>query len=160
MLAADTAKLRGGTTVVGGMLAITILGVLLVPGFYVAVERLALTVGRAEARHLPWSLSDEGLAETARELKRRLALPTGALVHAVAPSDPLLAFDGVVESVFTTPCVWSDTDMLFYASYYDPAANGLSESMGMLRAEKGGKPKGEEDDAPSQEPMVEDPFKE
>jgi len=30
-----------GTTVVGGMLAITILGVLLVPGFYVAVERLA-----------------------------------------------------------------------------------------------------------------------
>jgi HAE1 family hydrophobic/amphiphilic exporter-1 len=30
-----------GTTVVGGMLAITVLGVLLVPGFYVAVERLA-----------------------------------------------------------------------------------------------------------------------
>jgi hydrophobe/amphiphile efflux-1 (HAE1) family protein len=30
-----------GTTVVGGMLAITILGVLLVPAFYVAVERLA-----------------------------------------------------------------------------------------------------------------------
>jgi HAE1 family hydrophobic/amphiphilic exporter-1 len=30
-----------GTTVVGGMLAITILGVLLVPAFYVAVEQLA-----------------------------------------------------------------------------------------------------------------------
>jgi HAE1 family hydrophobic/amphiphilic exporter-1 len=30
-----------GTTVVGGMLAVTILGVLLVPAFYVAVERLA-----------------------------------------------------------------------------------------------------------------------
>jgi hydrophobe/amphiphile efflux-1 (HAE1) family protein len=30
-----------GTTVVGGMLAITVLGVLLVPAFYVAVERLA-----------------------------------------------------------------------------------------------------------------------
>jgi len=30
-----------GTTVVGGMLAITILGVLMVPAFYVAVERLA-----------------------------------------------------------------------------------------------------------------------
>jgi hypothetical protein len=30
-----------GTTVVGGMLAITILGVLLVPAFYVAVEHLA-----------------------------------------------------------------------------------------------------------------------
>ena len=30
-----------GTTVVGGMLAITLLGVLLVPAFYVAVERLA-----------------------------------------------------------------------------------------------------------------------
>jgi len=30
-----------GTTVVGGMLAVTVLGVLLVPAFYVAVERLA-----------------------------------------------------------------------------------------------------------------------
>jgi Cu/Ag efflux pump CusA len=30
-----------GTTVVGGMLAVTLLGVLLVPVFYVAVERLA-----------------------------------------------------------------------------------------------------------------------
>jgi hydrophobe/amphiphile efflux-1 (HAE1) family protein len=30
-----------GTTVVGGMLAITLIGVVLVPGFYVAVERLA-----------------------------------------------------------------------------------------------------------------------
>jgi HAE1 family hydrophobic/amphiphilic exporter-1/multidrug efflux pump len=30
-----------GTTVVGGMLAITILGVILVPGFFVAIERLA-----------------------------------------------------------------------------------------------------------------------
>jgi HAE1 family hydrophobic/amphiphilic exporter-1 len=30
-----------GMTVVGGMLAITVLGVLLVPGFYVAIERLA-----------------------------------------------------------------------------------------------------------------------
>jgi multidrug efflux pump subunit AcrB len=29
-----------GTTVVGGMLAITVLGVLLVPAFYVVVERL------------------------------------------------------------------------------------------------------------------------
>ncbi len=30
-----------GTTVVGGMLAITVLGLILVPGFYVAIERLA-----------------------------------------------------------------------------------------------------------------------
>jgi len=30
-----------GTTVVGGMLAVTVIGVLLVPAFYVAVERLA-----------------------------------------------------------------------------------------------------------------------
>jgi multidrug efflux pump subunit AcrB len=30
-----------GTTVVGGMLAVTVLGVLLVPAFYVAIERLA-----------------------------------------------------------------------------------------------------------------------
>jgi HAE1 family hydrophobic/amphiphilic exporter-1 len=30
-----------GVTVVGGMLAITVLGVLLVPAFYVSIERLA-----------------------------------------------------------------------------------------------------------------------
>jgi hypothetical protein len=30
-----------GTTVVGGMLAVTVIGVLLVPAFYVAVERFA-----------------------------------------------------------------------------------------------------------------------
>ena len=34
-----------GTTVVGGMLAVTVLGVLLVPAFYVAVERLAARRG-------------------------------------------------------------------------------------------------------------------
>jgi hydrophobe/amphiphile efflux-1 (HAE1) family protein len=37
-----------GTTVVGGMLAITALGVLLVPAFYVAVERLAERRGRGQ----------------------------------------------------------------------------------------------------------------
>jgi HAE1 family hydrophobic/amphiphilic exporter-1/multidrug efflux pump len=37
-----------GTTVVGGMLAVTVLGVLLVPAFYVAVERLAAWRGRRE----------------------------------------------------------------------------------------------------------------
>jgi hydrophobe/amphiphile efflux-1 (HAE1) family protein len=37
-----------GTTVVGGMLAITALGVLLVPAFYVAVERLAAWRSRGE----------------------------------------------------------------------------------------------------------------
>jgi multidrug efflux pump subunit AcrB len=36
-----------GTTVVGGMLAVTVLGVLLVPAFYVAVERLAQRGRRA-----------------------------------------------------------------------------------------------------------------
>jgi multidrug efflux pump subunit AcrB len=30
-----------GTTVVGGMLAVTVLGVILVPAFFVAVERVA-----------------------------------------------------------------------------------------------------------------------
>jgi hypothetical protein len=30
-----------GTTVVGGMLTVTVIGVLLVPAFYTAVERLA-----------------------------------------------------------------------------------------------------------------------
>jgi hydrophobe/amphiphile efflux-1 (HAE1) family protein len=39
-----------GTTVVGGMLAITVLGVLLVPAFYVAVERLAEWRRPASAR--------------------------------------------------------------------------------------------------------------
>jgi hypothetical protein len=39
-----------GTTVVGGMLEITILGVLLVPAFYVAVERLAARRPRARRR--------------------------------------------------------------------------------------------------------------
>ena len=37
-----------GTTVVGGMLAVTVLGVLLVPAFYVAVERLAAWWRRGE----------------------------------------------------------------------------------------------------------------
>jgi multidrug efflux pump subunit AcrB len=37
-----------GTTVVGGMLAITVLGGLLVPAFYVAVERLAERRGRGQ----------------------------------------------------------------------------------------------------------------
>ena len=37
-----------GTTVVGGMLAVTALGVLLVPAFYVAVERLAARLRRGE----------------------------------------------------------------------------------------------------------------
>jgi hydrophobe/amphiphile efflux-1 (HAE1) family protein len=37
-----------GTTVVGGMLAVTVLGVLLVPAFYVAVERLAAWGRRGE----------------------------------------------------------------------------------------------------------------
>jgi hydrophobe/amphiphile efflux-1 (HAE1) family protein len=38
-----------GTTVVGGMLAVTVLGVLLVPAFYVAVERLAEWRGRGRS---------------------------------------------------------------------------------------------------------------
>jgi hydrophobe/amphiphile efflux-1 (HAE1) family protein len=38
-----------GTTVVGGMLAVTVLGVLMVPAFYVAVERLAEWRGRRPA---------------------------------------------------------------------------------------------------------------
>jgi HAE1 family hydrophobic/amphiphilic exporter-1 len=37
-----------GTTVVGGMLAVTVIGVLLVPAFYVAVERLAAWRRRGE----------------------------------------------------------------------------------------------------------------
>jgi multidrug efflux pump subunit AcrB len=38
-----------GTTVVGGMLAVTVLGVLLVPAFYVAVERLGSWRRRGES---------------------------------------------------------------------------------------------------------------
>ena len=37
-----------GTTLVGGMIAITVLGVLLVPAFYVAVKRLAERRGRGQ----------------------------------------------------------------------------------------------------------------
>jgi len=37
-----------GTTVVGAMLAVTVLGVLLVPAFYVAVERLVAWRRRGE----------------------------------------------------------------------------------------------------------------
>ncbi|MEX2222441.1 MAG: multidrug efflux RND transporter permease subunit [Candidatus Rokuibacteriota bacterium] len=42
-----------GTTVVGGMLAVTVLGVLLVPAFYVAVERLAAWRRRGEPNTPP-----------------------------------------------------------------------------------------------------------
>jgi multidrug efflux pump subunit AcrB len=42
-----------GTTVVGGMLAITVLGVLLVPAFYVVVERLAQWRRRPASPDLP-----------------------------------------------------------------------------------------------------------
>jgi Cu/Ag efflux pump CusA len=41
-----------GTTVVGGMLAVTVLGVLLVPAFYVSVDRLAAW-GRRGERIMP-----------------------------------------------------------------------------------------------------------
>ena len=44
-----------GTTVVGGMLAVTVIGVLLVPAFYVAVERLA------ESRRRPAKKGAEGV---------------------------------------------------------------------------------------------------
>jgi hydrophobe/amphiphile efflux-1 (HAE1) family protein len=44
-----------GTTVVGGMLAVTVLGVLLVPAFYVAVERLAEWRRRPDSAGLPES---------------------------------------------------------------------------------------------------------
>jgi multidrug efflux pump subunit AcrB len=44
-----------GTTVVGGMLAVTVIGVLLVPAFYVAVERLA------ESRRRPMQKGTEAV---------------------------------------------------------------------------------------------------
>jgi HAE1 family hydrophobic/amphiphilic exporter-1/multidrug efflux pump len=50
-----------GTTVVGGMLAITVLGVLLVPGFYVAIERLA----EWRRRPIPTAGLDQGAADPA-----------------------------------------------------------------------------------------------
>jgi len=43
-------------------------------------------------RELPARLSDEGLAEAARELKHRLSQPSGALVKRFAGADPLLGF--------------------------------------------------------------------
>jgi len=49
-----------GTTVVGGMLAITVLGVLLVPAFYVAVERLAERRRRPRRGREAPSMKDTG----------------------------------------------------------------------------------------------------
>lgn len=43
-------------------------------------------------RELPERLSDPGLLRTARELKRQLSLPLGALYAKIAGADPLLAF--------------------------------------------------------------------
>ncbi len=49
-----------GTTVVGGMLAVTVLGVLLVPAFYVAVERLAEWRPRPASAGPPESANGDG----------------------------------------------------------------------------------------------------
>lgn len=46
---------------------------------------------------LPRRLSDRGLDEAARELKRQLALPTAPMIRRLAPADPLLAFPALLE---------------------------------------------------------------
>jgi predicted exporter len=48
-------------------------------------------------RELPERLSDAGLREEARRLKRELALPAGSLLAEVAPADPLGAFRALLE---------------------------------------------------------------
>jgi multidrug efflux pump subunit AcrB len=60
-----------GTTVVGGMLAVTVLGVLLVPAFYVAVERLA--GGRRRAPAGPTAPAGDGV-----DRPRSVAMPPDA----------------------------------------------------------------------------------
>jgi predicted exporter len=54
-------------------------------------HRFALLADNPE-RDLPARLSDAGLAQSARELKRQLSLPMGALYGRLAGADPLLAF--------------------------------------------------------------------
>ena len=54
-------------------------------------HRLALLSSDPE-RELPDRLSDPGLQRSARELKRQLSLPMGALYAKIAGADPLLAF--------------------------------------------------------------------
>ncbi len=58
-------------------------------------RRLAF-LSDAPASELPARLSDAGLRDAARELKRQLGLPTAPLVKKVAPADPLLAFPALL----------------------------------------------------------------
>lgn len=48
-------------------------------------------------RAIPELLTDDALADAARELKRQLGLPAGVLVKRVAPGDPLLAFKSLLD---------------------------------------------------------------
>ena len=58
-------------------------------------RRLLLLAGAPETE-LPARLSDPGLHEAAKDLKRQLGLPTAPLIKQVAPADPLLAFPGLL----------------------------------------------------------------
>ena len=63
-------------------------------------RRLMLLSERPEAE-LPARLSDAGLADAAREVKRRLASPAGPLVARLAGADPLLAFPALLARLQT-----------------------------------------------------------
>jgi predicted exporter len=54
-------------------------------------HRMALLSSDPE-RELPARLSDAGLRDAAKHLRRELSLPTGALIQATASEDPLLGF--------------------------------------------------------------------
>lgn len=60
------------------------------------LPRALLFLSDRPEEELPARLSDEGLAEAVDALLAQLRLPSAALVKALAPRDPLLAFWGVV----------------------------------------------------------------
>lgn len=67
--------------------------------FEIYFPRRLMFLSEQPERELPERLSDRGLAEAARELKRQLALPRGPLIRRIAPEDPLLAFPALLDRI-------------------------------------------------------------
>jgi predicted exporter len=65
--------------------------------------RRFLFLSDAPEAELPKRLSDAGLRDAARRLRRDLALPAGTLLEEVAPADPLGAFRGLLERLRGAP---------------------------------------------------------
>jgi predicted exporter len=65
--------------------------------FELYFPRRLLFLSEAPEREIPLLLSDDGLRERARQLRRDLASPAGTLLAEVAPADPLGAFRSLLE---------------------------------------------------------------